>query len=858
MQSMSYSFGKTRLFFKKQLWIWPIVGVLLLAAIGLYVRSAVESTMRASLQSELQTLLDVEKAMLLTWLEAQEANAESLANDIGLRTDTQALIAQLEASNAVTRGLDPALSEGAALPSTNPAPRPANAADRQSPDAPASASLAATPSPEAQSVPADALSVSSAAPRNAALLRQALAKKIAPDLSAHDYVGYTLVDKSQRVIASFDESMVGRQEVPEYQAFLAKAFQGETTVSPPFPSVARMKDDAGQWRTGVPTMYVFAPVRDESFQVVAALALQIRPGQEFTRILRLGRQGETGETYAFDANGMMVSDSRFEEELILLGLLPDQPGAQSMLQLSVRDPGGDMTEGYRPGVRRAEMPLTKMVSAATADSSGIDLDGYADYRGVPVVGAWTWLPKYGMGLATEIDVSEAYRPLTILRWTFWGLFALLGASSVAIFVFTVIVARMQREAQKAAVEAKKLGQYALEEKLGHGGMGVVYKGRHAMLRRPTAIKMLDPDKVNDAAIARFEHEVQITCQLNNPHTVAIYDYGRTPEGVFYYAMEYLDGVDLQSLIDEHGPQGDGRVAHILKQICESLYEAHCTGLVHRDVKPANVMLTRRGGIADMCKTLDFGLVKAVDERKLANVSGDRALTGTPLYMSPEAIQSAALVDARSDLYAVGAVGYFLLTGRPPFESSSLIELCRMHVSETPVPPSERDGAPCTVEIEAAIMKCLEKNPAKRPQTARELAKMLEAAPVVEPWSTDYAEAWWIRRDNEVAAAAHEAANGPSRGSGRRRKFGASRGGTSRYAGSTSRAASVHGSRAGSSHGSDPDVDDAALPAGNGAGSLPHRGTVPPGNGSGAAPKAVDRPSSSFHGETMQFRRPDGE
>ncbi|HEV7282051.1 MAG TPA: serine/threonine protein kinase [Pirellulaceae bacterium] len=845
---MSYSLGRTQLFFKKQLWVWPIVGVLLLAAIGLYVRSAVESTMRASLQSELQTLLDVEKAMLLTWLEAQEANAESLANDIDLRTETHALLTQLEATHAVTMGLDPAASEaGLASP-----------ADAEEP---------ASPNPGARAAPATARPLPAVSPlspdasRNAALLRQALAKKIAPDLSAHDYVGYFMADKSQRIIAAADESIVGRQEVPEYQAFLAKALQGETTVSPPFPSVSRIKDDAGQMKTGVPTMYVVAPVRDENFQVVAALALQIRPGQEFTRILQLGRLGETGETYAFDGDGLMVSNSRFDEALILLGLLPDQPGSESMLQLSVRDPGGDMTQGFRPGVRRAELPLTKMASAATAGVEGIDLDGYSDYRGLPVVGAWTWLPKYGMGLATEVSVAEAYRPLTILRWTFWGLFALLGATSVAIFVFTVIVARLQREAQKAAVEAKKLGQYALEEKLGHGGMGVVYKGRHAMLRRPTAIKMLDPDKVTDAAIARFEHEVQITCQLNNPHTVAIYDYGRTPEGVFYYAMEYLDGIDLQNLVDEHGPQGDGRVAHILKQICESLYEAHCAGLVHRDVKPANVMLTRRGGIADMCKTLDFGLVKAVDERKLANISGERSLTGTPLYMSPEAIQSAALVDARSDLYAVGAVGYFLLTGRPPFESSSLVELCRMHVSETPVPPSERDGAPCTVEIEAAIMKCLEKNPAKRPQTARELAKMLDAAPVVEPWSTDYAEAWWIRRDNDIAAAAQEAAHGPARGSSRRRKFGASRGGTSRYGGSTSRAASVQGSRSGVSHGSDPHVSDAhgsdgsvdAAPLPLGVGAFPRRAAVRPG--AAVAPQTIDRPAPSFHGETMQFRRP---
>src|SRR5262245_9431061 len=188
-------------------------------------------------------------------------------------------------------------------------------------------------------------------------------------------------------------------------------------------------------------------------------------------------------------------------------------------------------------------------------------------------------------------------------------------------------------------------------------MGVGYKGHHAMLRRPTAIKMLNVDKVNDASIARFEREVQTTCKLNNPNTIAIYDYGRTPEGIFYYAMEYLDGLDLQELVDRHGPLSEGRVIHILNGVCASLAEAHSLGLVHRDIKPANVMLKRRGGGADVVKVLDFGLVKAIDESKITLQSG--TIAGTPLYMSPEAIQAPNHVDSRSDIYSIGALGYFL-------------------------------------------------------------------------------------------------------------------------------------------------------------------------------------------------------
>jgi hypothetical protein len=476
------------------------------------------------------------------------------------------------------------------------------------------------------------------------------------------------------------------------------------------------------------------------------LGLRIRPEVEFTQILQLGRVGDSGETYAFDKSGRMVSESRFDESLILSGLLPDQENARSILQVLVRDPGGDVTAGYRPGARRRELPLTYAASEAVEGRAGVNVEGYRDYRGVPVVGAWKWMPEGDIGVVTEVDYAEAFHPLTILRRTFWGLFGLLGLSAAAIFVFTLLLARSRREAQKAAIEAQQIGQYKLERKLGAGGMGIVYKAQHAMLRRPTAVKMLEPDKVNEGTIERFEREVQITSQLTNPSTVAIYDFGRTPEGIFYYAMEFLDGIDLQTLVERYGPQPVPRVIHILQQICGSLYEAHSLGLVHRDIKPANIMLNRRGGQPDVVKVLDFGLVKALDDKRQAGVTQHGSLTGTPLYMSPEAIQVPNSVDPRSDLYAVGAVGYFLLTAHPVFEADNVVDLCQKHVSTPPVPPSERINTPIPAELESALMACLEKSRAKRPQTARDLSLLISRAPEANEWSVEDADAWWGRHE----------------------------------------------------------------------------------------------------------------
>jgi serine/threonine protein kinase len=233
--------------------------------------------------------------------------------------------------------------------------------------------------------------------------------------------------------------------------------------------------------------------------------------------------------------------------------------------------------------------------------------------------------------------------------------------------------------------------------------------------------------------------------------VAIYDYGRTPEGVFYYAMEYLDGIDLQSLVERYGPQPVPRVIPILQQVCSSLYEAHSLGLVHRDIKPANIMLNRRGGEPDVVKVLDFGLVKALDEEKRAGGTQQSGLTGTPLYISPEAIQLPNSVDARSDLYAVSAVGYFLLTGLPVFDADNVMDLCQKHVATPPVPPSERIHASVPTELESALMACLEKSRAKRPQTARDSSLLLSRCPEATGWSIEDTDAWWGRHERGQAS-----------------------------------------------------------------------------------------------------------
>lgn len=311
-------------------------------------------------------------------------------------------------------------------------------------------------------------------------------------------------------------------------------------------------------------------------------------------------------------------------------------------------------------------------------------------------------------------------------------------TSVVCVAVSVVIHGLRREVR----EAKQLGVYRLEEKLGEGGMGVVYRARHALLRRPTAVKLLPPEKVGTHSLARFEREVQLTAGLTHPNTVTVFDYGRTPDGVFYYAMELLDGATLSEVVAVGGPMPARRVVHVLKGVTGALAEAHALGLVHRDLKPGNVMLCQHGGRPDVPKLLDFGLVKDVRGGQDITVTQDQTLAGTPHYMAPEVIRRADAAGPASDLYALGAVAYFLLTGEQVFDGGTVVEVCSQHLHEEPEPPSRRLGARVPEMLEELVLDCLAKRPEDRPRDADDLRARLDSLEGVPLWTLADAERWW--------------------------------------------------------------------------------------------------------------------
>jgi tRNA A-37 threonylcarbamoyl transferase component Bud32 len=500
----------------------------------------------------------------------------------------------------------------------------------------------------------------------------------------------------------------------------------------------------------VTLMQMAAPIREESGAMLGALALVINPEREFSRILSSARRGESGESYAFDQDGLMISRSRFDETLAKLGLLGTN--STSALNLRLIDPGGDLIEGYKPETNAAR-PLIDMVANALEGDDGVSVIPSRDYRGVPVVGAWRWLPELGFGVVTQIDAAEAFRPLHVLQRVFVILFLLLMLCAVGMFLYSYTNITFRRRLTEAQLKLKQLGQYTLEEKIGEGGMGTVYRARHALMRRDTAVKLLSHERTDAASIERFEREVQLTCQLTHPNTIQVYDYGHTPEGIFYYAMEYLRGLDLHELVARYGPQPEGRVVYILAEVCESLAEAHALGLVHRDIKPANVFLCERGGIPDAIKVLDFGLVReySVREKDPLQLTSKDGFVGTPFFMPPEAFKSSSQVDPRGDIYSLGALGYFLLTRQFVFEGQSAMEIYEKQLTTNPIPPSQRAAAPVTAELEQLLLRCLDRRPEGRPESAVELRRLLLATPHAAEWTVEARTAWWAAHRDEIQA-----------------------------------------------------------------------------------------------------------
>jgi hypothetical protein len=668
-------------FLTRQAWIIPLAFALAFSVVGYLNLSELERHQRAQMQSEVESRLRAAVAALQVWTEANSATALVLAQDPRIQERVVTL-----------------------------------------------AELART-----AAEPIEAL--------RASPLQKELQQVMRPIAEAYGTTGWGGMDRNGLMVANQEDSFVG-QRPRASAAITPDVLEGKVRHTAPL-----IWDPEGDAAPSVVTMIVLAPVRNEQGRVVATFGYAMDPLAKFTHLLATARLGSSGETYAFDANGVLVSSSRFEDQLREIGLLPDDPNVPAALMLSIRAPGGDMTQGFVPDLPVAARPLTKAAASAISGESGFDVDGYPDYRGVPVIGAWTWLPELQVGIATEVDVAEAYAGLASVRLRFAILLGLLVAGSLTMLVYSLVVARLRGRVE----EARQLGRYSLEKKLGQGGMGTVYLARHALLRRPTAIKVLEGGEVAGSTgsategehVTRFEREVQVTSSLTHPNTIEIYDFGSAPDGSFYYAMEYVGGLTLSALVEHDGPQPEARVLHLMRQVAGSLAEAHAAGVIHRDLKPSNIMLCERGGLVDFVKVLDFGLVRITGGDDLA-ITSTQALTGTPLYMSPEAVENPKGVDARADVYQLGAVAYFLLTGRPPFEGKTVVDVLAKHMQERPEPPSEVLGHAVSVELERIILRCLEKDPDARFEDAGALVEALESCPVEGTWDQRQARAWWQR------------------------------------------------------------------------------------------------------------------
>jgi serine/threonine-protein kinase len=370
-----------------------------------------------------------------------------------------------------------------------------------------------------------------------------------------------------------------------------------------------------------------------------------------------------------------------------------------------------------------------------------------------------------VAVATAIDDS----PLEISRLRF-------AVQIVLPYLLVVLVAyvgaRVVYHLGTELKRARELGSYRLVERLGGGGMGEVWRAQHRLLARPAAIKLLSgealggssPDR-NAELHTRFEREAQATSSLRSPHTIQLYDFGVADDGSFYYVMELLDGFDLEKLVERFGPIAPARAVHLLTQVCHSLGEAHATGLIHRDIKPANVYVCRYGREVDFVKVLDFGLVKSQDGRSVANIgiTAEHSVGGTPAFMSPEQVLADRPLDARSDIYAVGCLAYWLVTGQLVFTGRTVMETILKHAHEPPVPPSQRCELEIPEALDRAILACLEKNPDDRPPTADALAASLMAGRTAVAWTTEMASQWW---DVHHPSASAGQGDGPARSASR--------------------------------------------------------------------------------------------
>ena len=591
-----------------------------------------------------------------------------------------------------------------------------------------------------------------------------LSAEVQARLSTSGVVAFRILDRDGRVLSSKDPLRCGQRiRSGVFRERLDAAFGGHPQFVRPYPDADAELSVRGADGALRPVAWFLAPIRVGSGTPVAALAMGVATDRELETIFSAARPGDTGEAYAFGEDGLMLTSSRPAETRSLEGE-PASLGTERADRIHVRDPGAVPATGERSPSQPAARPLTEAAARAIGargkraeiDRKGVISTPYRGYRGTEVIGAWQWLPAYDLGVVAEMSAAEALATLRYLTISLSVIGGIVALTLVAAFMSAFLLARLSRQFGRV----QRLGAYTLERKVSEGGMATIYLARHALLKRPTAIKILKKHVATDEFIHRFEREVQLASQLLHPNTVEIYDFGRTREGQPYYVMEYLDGVTLAELVADSGRVPPGRAIHILRQVAAALREAHAHGMIHRDVKPENIMLCRRGE-DDVVKLLDFGLVKNLERAETRDITKQLRIVGTPRYMAPERLVNPSDVDARSDIYALGAVAYFLLTGKPIFDGDDSLQISNQ-VLHAPAPRVSAAGVVVPEGLDNLIAACLEKERVRRPPSADAVVEALDRLASRLAWTQKDAAAWWAAyrkgRATGTAAALPKAAD----------------------------------------------------------------------------------------------------
>ncbi|MEZ6133377.1 MAG: serine/threonine-protein kinase [Pirellulaceae bacterium] len=577
----------------------------------------------------------------------------------------------------------------------------------------------------------------------AGLTSSGLARNLAEQLHRHMQapVKFAVWDRRMITIADWNQDeqpeVLGAYVTPAGAAMLAPVLNNNARLY--LPRLGKAVSQNYKIETAAPILSIYVPIRSDSGSVVAVLMLRdYGLEDQYFELLGKWSSGPASETYLVNQRGAMISPSRYAERLESMGLATDGLGSRKAPLL--RDPGVNLLEGETPSKSVAAWPATLLAREVTAGNSGVYVDGYRNYVGERVVGAWRWLPDHEIGIAVEEPYHAAYSILAISGWSMFGLSTIFTLAIIGLSLATSL-GRLPRRRLR---DLSEVGPYQVQELLGEGGMGRVYLAEHALLCRQSAIKVLTKGATDLSILSRFEREVQLASQLTHPNTIAIYDFGRNNDGVFYYAMEYINGAHLGQLIEYAGPIAPGRCIYILQQLCRALQEAHQAGVVHRDIKPQNIMVCNRGGEPDFVKLFDYGLVKAFAPGVSHNTSQTKIVVGTPRFMAPERLDSPWLADPRVDIYSVGALAYYLLTGKlPPLVTFG-------SQTENEQPGVETLDLPAgVVEFGGILSVCLSVEPAMRPSSMASLMRELDELAEKFPWTREDSVEWWGKHEGRL-------------------------------------------------------------------------------------------------------------